>query len=477
MKKILFALLILFGLFFSQRSSAQHQHDMGNMPMKTDTVKKKSVQKPKKKTTTIKKVAAKTNVQHNMNDTMKHDMEIDHMTMSSSFSKNLPMNRNGSGTSWLPDASPVYGHMIMNEKSMFMLHGNIFLRYTNQDIFNKGSRGGSGFNAPNWFMGMYQKEAGEKGLFVARAMVSFDPLTVGTHGYPLLFQSGETFNGERLIDHQHPHDLIDELSVGYTYELSKDADLFGYAAYPGEPALGPTAFMHRPSAMNNPDAPLGHHWQDATHISFGVGTLGFRYKNLKIDGSVFNGREPDEFRYSFDKPSFNSFSYRISLNPSSNWALQFSQGFIESPEFLEQDVDVTRTTASALYSRKIKEGNQYDASFVWGYNHKTDGHDEHSVLLEDNHTMGKNNLYSRYEFVQKSSEELRLDTLGDVAFNIHAFTVGYNRIIFGAQYFEGIGGFQGTIYFPPNGLHTIYGKTPLALEVYLQIRPKLHKMR
>ena len=30
--------------------------------------------------------------------------------------------------------------------------------------------------------------------------------------------------------------------------------------------VGPVAFMHRPSAMDNPLAPIGHHWQDATHI-------------------------------------------------------------------------------------------------------------------------------------------------------------------------------------------------------------------
>jgi len=470
MKKILLTLSILMALCFSERLFAQH--DMKNMQMKKDTVPKKQM--------------ANMNNMQMKKDTVPpkqmHDMgkagNMKHMgMMSSSFSKNLSMNRNGSGTSWLPDASPVYGHMIMNEKSMFMLHGNIFLRYTNQDMFNKGSRDGSGFNAPNWFMGMYQKQSGEKGLLTARAMVSFDPLTVGKHGYPLLFQSGETFNGERLIDHQHPHDLFDELSVGYTYELSEDADVFGYAAYPGEPALGPPTFMHRPSALNDPDAPLGHHWQDATHVTFGVGTFGFRYKNLKIDGSVFNGREPDEERYNFDKLSLNSYSYRVSVNPSANWALQFSQGFIQSPEILEPGVDVTRTTASAVFSKKIKNGHQYDASFVWGYNHRTDGHNEHSVLLEDNHKLGKNNLYSKYEFVQKSSEELRLDTLGDAEFNIHAFTTGYNRIIFGAQYFEGIGGFQGTIYFPPKSLQGVYGKTPLALEVYLQIRPKLHKMR
>ena len=408
-----------------------------------------------------------------MNDTMKHGMNMERMNMSHSFSRNLPMSRDGSGTSWMPDASPMYAYMIMKEKTMIMLHGNIFLRYTNQDIFNKGSRGGSGFSAPNWFMSMLQKPVGKKGLVMTRVMISLDPLTVGGHGYPLLFQSGETYKGAPLIDHQHPHDLFSELGIGYTQELNKNSDVFGYIGYPGEPALGPPAFMHRISAMNNPDAPLGHHWQDATHITFGVASLGFRYKNLKIEGSAFKGREPNENRYNLDKITINSYSYRISVNPSAHWALQFSQGFIKSPELSEPGVDVVRTTASVLFSKKISDNNQYDAAFVWGYNDKSDGHKEHSVLLENNHRIKKNTLYSRYEFIQKSAEELNLESLfNDSEFNIHVITAGYNHMIFAAQYFDFLGGLQGSINFPPRPLQNLYGKTPLAVEVYLQFKPK-----
>jgi len=405
-----------------------------------------------------------------MNGMNNHEMN----RMSHSFSRNLPMNRNGSGTGWMPDQSPMYMHM-MGNKTMWMFHGNIFIRYTNQDFFNKGSRGGSGLDAPNWFMVMMQKQVGRKGLLMARLMNSLDPLTVAASGYPLLFQSGETNNGERLIDHQHPHDLFSELSIGYTYELNKDADVFGYAGYPGDPALGPVAFMHRTSAMSNPDAPLGHHWQDATHITFGVTTLGFRYKNFKIEGSAFNGREPGENRYNFDKASLNSYSYRLSFNPSSQWALQFSQAYIKSPERPEPGVNVTRTTASALFSKMISEKKQYDAALIWGYNDKSDNHKEHSVLLEDNYRFGKSIVHFRYEYVQKSSEELDLVAdFGDVKFNVHAFTGGFSRLLFGAQYFEMLGGLQATINFPDKQLKPLYGNIPLAGEVYLQIRPKLH---
>src|ERR1700758_5360747 len=84
-------------------------------------------------------------------------MDMDNMQMppmSNAFSKNLPMNRNGSGTGWSPDSTPMYGYMLHSKKWMFMTHGNIFLRYNNQDVFQKGDRGGSKFDAVDWFMFM-----------------------------------------------------------------------------------------------------------------------------------------------------------------------------------------------------------------------------------------------------------------------------------------------------------------------------------
>jgi len=386
------------------------------------------------------------------------------------------MSRNGSGTGWNPDASPMYMWMRSTGKTDWMFHGSLFLRYTNQDIFSAGSRGADKLDAPNWFMTMMNRKIGSKGLFNATAMISLDRLTEGGNGYPLLFQSGETWKGQPLVDRQHPHDLFSGLSIGYTQMFNKDVDVFAYFGYPGEPALGATTFMHRISAMNNPDAPLGHHWQDATHITFGVATLGFRYKNFKAEGSIFTGREPDENRYDFDKAKFDSYSYRISFNPTENWALQFSQGFIESPEVLEPIVDVTRTTASVLYSKKRKNNHHYDAALVWGYNHKSDGHNEHSVLLEDNYSFGKNALYSRYEFIQKSKEELDLDNgYADKNYDIHALTGGYNRQLINFSNIDLIAGTQFTIYGVNKNLRSLYGKAPVGFQVYLHLRPSIHQ--
>ena len=140
-------------------------------------------------------------------------------------------------------------------------------------------------------------------------------------------------------------------------------------------------FMHRPSALPNPDVPISHHWVDATHITFGVATIGFRYANWKIEGSSFTGREPDENRYDFDKPRFDSWSGRLSFNPSENWALQVSHGFIKSPEALHPDEDINRTTASAIYSLPISNGT-LNATALWGMNKIKDQEAANAFLLE-----------------------------------------------------------------------------------------------
>jgi hypothetical protein len=325
-------------------------------------------------------------------------------------------------------------------------------------------------------MGMYNRLVGSRGLLNATAMISFDAISVGGRGYPLLFQSGETYNGNRLVDRQHPHDFISGLSVGYTHMINKDVDLTAYFGYPGEPALGPTAFMHRISALNNPDAVLGHHWQDATHIVFGVGTVGLRYKNIKLEGSIFTGREPDENRYNFDMARFDSYSYRISFNPTPDYSIQFSQGFLHEPEMLEPGVDVTRTTASIMRSQSLRTMN-WSQTLVWGMNdkefHRTK---EHSVLYENNLQLQRQAMYGRYEYIRKSAEELELETtLGPKTFNIHALTLGYNRNISPAAPVEILAGLQTTINFPDRQLKPIYGSVPVGLEIYLQLRPRRHR--
>jgi len=183
-----------------------------------------------------------------------HEMHME-MSMHSSIDLADPMSREGSGTSWLPDSSPMYGKMFMLDDDMLMLHGAIFPRYTNVST----RRGDDRIDAPNWIMGMYSHPLSDNTQIGARLMMSLDPLTEGGRGYPLLFQTGESWHDEPLHDRQHPHDLFDEVSISLSQKFDHDFSSYIYFGYPGEPALGPPTFMHRPSAMDDPDAPLGHH--------------------------------------------------------------------------------------------------------------------------------------------------------------------------------------------------------------------------
>jgi hypothetical protein len=428
---------------------------------------------------------------HSMSDTipkkdsmnmeiLMHDMhQMDMPGMNHSYSLSLPMNRNGSGTSWSPDNTPMYMIMKHGKKDMWMFHGSVWLRYNTQELSKKTSRSDAQFDAPNWFMAMYNRQIGKNGLLNVTGMFSFDALTVGNSGYPLLFQSGESFEGKALVDRQHPHDLFAALSVGYTQRLSKKVDVFGYFGYPGEPAISAPTFMHRISALNDPDAPLGHHWQDATHITFGVATLGVRVDKFKIEVSDFTGREPDEYRYDFDPMRFDSYSYRLSYNPNKSWALQFSQAYLHSPELLHPEENIWRYTASALYASPVTDNGKYfTGALVWGMNDAGKDHREHSILLEGNQQFSRQAIYGRYEFVQKSAEELALeDSFRNKIFNIHKLTIGTNRNLFSVASIDWLLGLQLSMNVPPNSLHNLYSNLPLAGQLYLQIRPSLNKMK
>ena len=408
---------------------------------------------------------------HEMHPTSHGGHEM-HMEMHSSIDLADPMSREGSGTSWLPDSSPMYGHMFMFDGDMLMLHGAIFPRYTNVTT----RRGDDRIDAPNWIMGMYSHPLWNNAQFGSRLMMSLDPLTEQGRGYPLLFQTGESWNGQALHDRQHPHDLFDELSFSLSQKFDHDLSTYIYFGYPGEPALGPPAFMHRPSAMDDPDAPIGHHWQDSTHITFGVATGGLQWRDVKIEGSIFTGREPDEDRYDFDRPRFDSYSGRLSWNPARNLALQVSYGYIKSPEELHPETKIHRTTASAIYNLPLGHDTNWSNTFVWGQNNATKEGKTQSFLIESNYQRGRDTFYFRWERVQKSGHELVLKPFDESEiFPVSGYTVGYVRDLTHGNGLDIGLGTQFTINDRPDGLDRYYGDDlGYAFQFFLRIRPSLH---
>ncbi len=406
----------------------------------------------------------------------RHSESSEHehmMSMQSSINVADPMTRESSGTAWVPDSTPMYGYMKMFGDDMLMLHGGISPRYTNVST----PRGDDRIDAPNWIMAMYSHPLGESTQLGGRLMMSLDPLTEQGRGYPLLFQSGESWHDMPLHDRQHPHDLFDELSLALSQKLPVDLSAYLYFGYPGEPALGPPTFMHRLSAMDNPDAPIGHHWQDSTHITFGVATAGLQWRNIKIEGSVFTGREPDEDRYDFDRPRFDSYSGRISWNPTPNLALQISHGYIKSPEALEPDVKQHRTTASAIYNLPLGHDTNWSNSFVWGQNDNTGEGKTQSCVLESNYQRGRDTIYGRWERVEKSGHELVLRPVDlEKVFAVNTAGLGYVRdISHGDKIDIGIGG-QFTLDFWPNGLNRYYGSDGVGygFQLFVRLRPSQH---
>lgn len=380
----------------------------------------------------------------------------------------------GSGTSW----QPISPQMHMNDKLagdwLLMLHYNLVVGMNRQG----GPRGVTKLDSANWIMPMAFRRLG-KGSLQLRGMFSVEPFTFPPGGSPLLFQTGETYKGQPIIDRQHPHDLFMELSAQYTHPLGERGTWYVYVGYPGEPALGPVAFMHRASASENSSAVLSHHLMDSSHITFGVFTTGFTYRWFKVEGSIFNGREPDENRYNFDAHKWNSRSARVSVMPNKNWALQISHGFLRDPE-AQSPGDVRRTTASIMYNRSFHRGN-WAASLIWGRNHENhegevanlNGYVAESTV----NVLDKNYLYTRLELVDKNSllrdaDRLRLGiTNHHASFRIGAYTFGGVRDLWNTKNVSvGIGS-DITFYSKPAILDRIYGDNPVSWRLFVRIRP------
>ena len=384
------------------------------------------------------------------------------------------MDRLGSGTTWIPDAVALPARRFNTGAWNWMVHGFAFGQYDVQS----GSRGKSQLGSLNWGMLMATHELAG-GRFQARTMLSLDAGGVTASGYPLLLQSGETFSGEPIHDRQHPHDLWMELGAMYDRPLTRETGITLYAAPSGEPALGPVAFMHRPSAMDIPTAPIGHHWQDATHISFGVLTAGLFTHSVRVEGSVFNGREPDQNRWDFDPIRLDSYSGRVSYNPTEHWALNAGYGFIASPDAQSPNVSVHRVTASAMYGAKLGAEGQLSATAIWGANKDSDARGLfHSGLVEGEAVLDhRNSFFSRLEVVQKTAADLVLDSPPlnvppMQRFNVGAFSFGYVREVARTSVVTlGLGG-MGTVNVVPQSLESVYGsRVPGGLFIFLRLRP------
>jgi hypothetical protein len=402
----------------------------------------------------------------------QHDAQ--HMHMQGDPDIATPPTREGSGTSWLPDETPMSAIHAEAGDWTLMAHGNAFLQY----LHDTGDRGSHQFGSINWFMGMADRTAGS-GHLGLRGMISLEPWTVRGCGYPDLLASGEVYQGEAIHDRQHPHELFMELAVTYDRPLAGNVRLQLYGGPVGEPALGPTAFPHRISAISSPLAPITHHWLDATHITFGVVTGGVYRTRWKAETSVFNGREPDENRTNFDFAQLDSYSGRVWFLPTKRWAIQASAGHLTDAEAGHDGgarVNVNRVTASATYHRALRAGSLWASTIGWGRNAEPGNRATNAFLAETSVTLnGRDGWFGRFELSEKSGHDLAIES-ADV-FTVAKLAAGYTRYLqswnglkpgFGAGLSAGI---------VPESLRSIYGsRVSPGVALFVTLRPGEHGM-
>jgi hypothetical protein len=269
-----------------------------------------------------------------------------------------------------------------------------------------------------------------------------------------------------------------EIAALYDLKLGKNGLLSFYAAPVGDPAIGPMAYPHRASASENPVATLGHHQEDSTHIADDVITVGLAYRIARIEASGFQGREPNENRWTISQGKIDSWSTRLTIQPGRNWSGQYSYGRIASPEALFPGENQERMTASAMYNRLFPKGN-WASSLIWG---RTKSLGDNSIL--NSYTFEStlrfltlNHAWTRIENADRSDElllggntppsNLPERPIG----RVQAYTLGYDRDFDLIPHTATAVGAQITLYGVGENLKSVYGSNPVGAVIFIRLRP------
>ena len=369
----------------------------------------------------------------------------------------------GSGTSRLPATEGMmHGlHFGAGDDWMVMAHGYAWAVATDQS----GPRGDSGVYVQSMAMLSAERETGW-GRVEARTMLSLEPL-MDNRGYPNLFATGETAGGEPLVDRQHPHDLFMELAARVDVNVGDSASLFLYGGPVAEPAIGPSAFMHRSSARYNPEAPITHHWFDSTHITYGVVSAGYSSATWQVEASAFRGAEPDERRWNIETPALDSWAVRATLNPTPKWSIQASHAFLKQPEAGHPGENEHRTTASVHYA----SDNGLSAMLAFSAKNRDPGPVLTAWLGEVNWNVSDHHtLFGRAENV--ANDELFPDhasPLHDQRFRVTKVQLGYAyRLPLGEQFTLALGGTVAAFYAPA-ALDSAYGRRPIGATLFARL--------
>ncbi len=324
------------------------------------------------------------------------------------------------------------------------------------------------WESQNWVMAALDRP-GRRWNVSTIAMFTFEPFSLNDIGSPQAFQTGETFNNAPIIDYQHPHDLIMQLSADVTH--ATDRTLLGLSgAVVGTPPIGPPPFMHRPSATENPQAPLGHHYLDSTHVTHGVITGSARVAGVGFEAGVFRGREPDEVRTDLDMGRLDSLATRVSWSRGA-WYAQVSSAWLKQPERLST-YDSVKRTASVSHVFRLG-GGLLSWMAAAGQNREAHGNLEAYVIEGTWRLEERWSVYSRTEYAAKDILDAGFHPVGMGHTHrqspVGAFTIGATRYLL-----TGIWGALGlgadvTGYSVPANLSEAYG-SPVSWHAFVRYR-------
>jgi hypothetical protein len=211
-----------------------------------------------------------------------------------------------------------------------------------------------------------------------------------------------------------------------------------------------------------------------------VFTTGLFTRHVKLEGSVFNGRSPNEKRWDIDRISLDSYSGRLTVNPTTRLSFSAGYGYLKSPEGLHPEVSAHRVTFGAFYGGSIGNSGQWASAVIAGGNKESgDARFSTALLLESELVLDARNTFTmRAESIEKSAGDLVLPDTGpdavaaDRLFRVSSFSLGYIRDFarnMGGTFGVGV---RGTINFVPTDLETFYGSAnPLGALVFIRLRP------
>jgi hypothetical protein len=376
------------------------------------------------------------------------------------------MTREASGTAWQPDSS-VHGgvHTAVGEW-MVLSHARLNAVYDRQ----QGPRGDDKAFVSGMLMSEATRVLASEDIVRFRAMLSPDPL-MGASGYPLLLATGETANGrDPLIDRQHPHNLVMELSGSVSHPFGPQDSAYLYAGLPGEPAFGPPPFMHRLSILDSPEAPISHHWLDSTHITNGVVTVGYVHSDFKLEASRFHGREPDQYRYRIEPGPLDSTAARLSWNPAHTLSLQVSWARQISPEQLAPREDETRASASAIYTEPLGDNRYWSTTAAYGYRHSSGGPCLWAYLIESSvKPTDLWTIFARFER-ETNNELIDFGSEGGPVYVVAKTSAGAIRDWHMSEHVQvGLGALY-AFNFVPSSLTALYGHDPAGMMVFARLK-------